>query len=157
MGTGRSSFGQGPYSIAINPSPPGALPLATLSLAVGQMCERVCSMDNWLFGFHSPKAIFTVVMGTGRSPFGQRPYSMAINPGLPGALPLAMLSLAVGQMCQWVYSIDNWLFGFYSPKAIFTIAWGIAPGYGNRSVAFWPKAIFNGDQSRMYCSSKVIP
>ncbi|MFN5917882.1 MAG: hypothetical protein ACK48K_14075 [Planctomycetota bacterium] len=31
-------------------------------------------------------------------------------------MPLAMLSLAVGQMCQWVYSIDNWAVRFSFAK-----------------------------------------
>jgi hypothetical protein len=51
-------------------------------------------------------------------------------PSDPGALPLAKLNMGVGQTDRALFSLPIMCYPAFSPKAIFIIAWGNAPGTG---------------------------
>jgi hypothetical protein len=68
---------------------PGVLPLAMLSMAVGHLD---CSLRLLDYGF----TCFFAKSDFQRS-LGQRPWTLFMRDVFPGVLPLAMLSMAVGQ------------------------------------------------------------
>jgi hypothetical protein len=89
---------------------------------------------------------------------------------IPGALPLALVTLAVGQMghplCSVAKGCVRYFFAngdsqrrlgqrpIFSPTAIVIVGWGNSPGHWIRSVAFWPTAIVK-PQSQTYADVQV--